>query len=161
MSHHPVDLGELEKWSGFRFTTPELADIYASTIRNARIWRSSSSSRIAQDSSWFSLPFPSVCFRLSIMAEQVAAQAKRATRKADQAAQLRNVRTRLDDLETWLNAMDVRVAQYELRLSFLEASLKVMLRAPSCRHHVSSSLTESGRTRGREGREQCERQRQK
>ena len=32
MSHYPVDLEEIEKWSGFRFATPELVEIYSSAI---------------------------------------------------------------------------------------------------------------------------------
>ena len=32
MSHFPVDLEEIEKWSGFRFATPELVEICSSAI---------------------------------------------------------------------------------------------------------------------------------
>ena len=66
------------------------------------------------------------------MADNGVAQAKRAARRAETADQLRNVRMRLDDVETRLGATAARVEHHELRLGYLEASLKIVLRDLNC-----------------------------
>ena len=66
------------------------------------------------------------------MADHGVAHAKRAARKAENAEQLRNVRMRLDDLGTRLDTTDLGLFSTVLRLGFLEASLKVVLRCFNC-----------------------------
>ena len=53
------------------------------------------------------------------MADHGAAHAKRAARRADTAEQFRNVRQRIDDIETRLNATTARVDQHELKLGYM------------------------------------------
>ena len=58
------------------------------------------------------------------MADHGVAHAKRAARRADTVEQFRNVRQRIDDIETRLDATAARVDQHELRLGYMEACLE-------------------------------------
>ena len=53
---------------------------------------------------------------------------RRAAARAQQEEDGRRARQRLDDVETRLDTMDSRIAQHEMRLSFLESNIKVVLR---------------------------------
>ena len=66
------------------------------------------------------------------MADHGVAHAKRAARRADTVEQFRNVRQRIDDIETRLDATAARVDQHELRLGYMEACLKIVLRGFTC-----------------------------
>ena len=66
------------------------------------------------------------------MADHGVAHAKRAARRADTVEQFRNVRQRIDDIETRLDATAARVDQHELRLGYMEACLKIALRGFTC-----------------------------
>ena len=78
---------------------------------------------------------PRVC-RLALplfaMADHGVAHAKRAARRADTVEQFRNVHQRIDDIETRLDATAARVDQHELRLGYMEACLKIVLRGFTC-----------------------------
>ena len=66
------------------------------------------------------------------MADHGVAHAKRAARRADTVEQFLNVRQRIDDIETRLDATAARVDQHELRLGYMEACLKIVLRGFTC-----------------------------
>ena len=66
------------------------------------------------------------------MADHGVAHAKRAAHRADTAEQFRNVRMRIDDVETRLDATVARVDHHELRLGYMEACLKIVLHGFTC-----------------------------